>query len=529
MRTPFACAAAVAALMTGPALAETLTILHTNDFHSRVMPISKYDSGCSAEDNDAGKCFGGSARLVTAIRAARADTNNSILVDGGDQFQGSLFYTYYKGKVAAEMMTALGYDAMTVGNHEFDDGPEILRGFMDAVGFPVLMSNADVSGEPLLADVLMPSTIIERGGEKIGLIGLTPEDTPDLASPGPNISFHNPVTAVEREIAKLTAEGVTRIVVLSHSGYEVDKRVAAAVDGIDVIVGGHSNTFLSNTSDKAKGPYPTWIETPDGGRTAVVQAYAYGKYLGKLDVSFDEDGVVTEAVGEPIVVDGAVAEDSPLKERIAALSLPLDEIRDKVVAETAAPIEGSRDICRVQECEMGNLVAEAMLDRVKDQGISIAFANSGGLRASIDAGPITMGEVLTVLPFQNVISTFTLTGADVIAALENGVSQVEEVKGRFAQVAGLRYTYTLDAAPNAGRVSKVEVLGAKGWAPIDPDAEYGVVSNDFLRGGGDGYAIFRDNAKDAYDFGPGVEDVVAEYLISGGVYQPMTDGRITVE
>ncbi len=130
----------------------TLTILHTNDFHARFEPISKYDSAAvRAEDNTEGKCFGGSARLVTAVEAAKARTNNYLLVDGGDQFQGTLFYTYYKGKAAAEMMNKMGYDAMTVGNHEFDDGPEVLRGFMDAVDFPILMSNADVSGEPLLA------------------------------------------------------------------------------------------------------------------------------------------------------------------------------------------------------------------------------------------------------------------------------------------------------------------------------------------------------------------------------------------
>ena len=111
---------------------------------------------------------------VSAVNAARARSDNSILVDGGDQFQGTLFYTYYKGKLAAETMNKMGYDAMTVGNHEFDDGPEVLRGFMDAVNFPVLMSNADFSGEPLLSDKLLKSTVIERNGEKLGLIGLPP-------------------------------------------------------------------------------------------------------------------------------------------------------------------------------------------------------------------------------------------------------------------------------------------------------------------------------------------------------------------
>ena len=163
----FLMSVAALGLMAGGAAAETaMTILHTNDFHDRFEPISRFDSGCSAEDNAEGKCFGGSARLVTAVGEARARSNNAILVDGGDQFQGTLFYTYYKGALAAEMMNQMGYDAMTVGNHEFDDGPEVLRGFMDAVEFPVLMSNADVSREPLLAEKLPKSVIIERGGEK---------------------------------------------------------------------------------------------------------------------------------------------------------------------------------------------------------------------------------------------------------------------------------------------------------------------------------------------------------------------------
>ena len=164
--------AAAAALTFGAGMAiadYSLTILHTNDFHSRFEPVSKYDSGCSEEKNLEGKCFGGTARLITAVAAARARSNNSILVSGGDQFQGSLFYTYYKGKVAAEMMNKLGYDAMTVGNHEFDDGPEVLRGFMDALDFPVLMSNADYSGEAMLAGKLVKSVVIELGPMRVSL------------------------------------------------------------------------------------------------------------------------------------------------------------------------------------------------------------------------------------------------------------------------------------------------------------------------------------------------------------------------
>ena len=498
-----------------------LTILHTNDFHSRFEPISKYDSGCREGDNAEGKCFGGSARLVTAIAGARGRAGNSILVDGGDQFQGSLFYTYYKGKVAAEMMNKLGYDAMTVGNHEFDDGPEVLRGFMDSVDFPVLMSNADISAEELLAGKLNRSTVIEVGGEKIGLIGLTPQDTPDLASPGPNITFTDPAAAVQGEVDRLAAMGVNKIVVLSHSGYEVDQRVAAATTGVDVIVGGHSNTYLSNTSDRAKGPYPTMVNG-----VAIVQAYAYGKFLGELNVTFDDAGNIVEAAGEPLVMDGNVAEDATTVERIAALAVPLDEIRNRVVASASAAINGDRAVCRVQECEMGNLVADAMLARVADQGVTIAFANSGGIRASIDSGDVTMGEVLTVLPFQNTLSTFEISGQGLIDALENGVSQVEEVKGRFPQVAGLSFTWDASIAPNEGRVTEVMVATAGGMAPIDPAATYRVVTNNFVRNGGDGYKMFRGDDKNAYDYGPDVADVLAEYLAGNAPYQPYLDGRI---
>ena len=520
----FLCSAGTLALSAGVAAADySLTILHTNDFHARFEQISAFDSACSVEDATEAKCFGGSARLVTALADARARSNNSILVDGGDQFQGSLFYTYYKGAMTAEFMTKLGYDAMTVGNHEFDDGPEVLAGFMAAVGFPVLMSNADVSMEPLLAGKLAKSAVIERGGEKLGLIGLTPQDTDELASPGKNIIFTDPVQAVQGEVDALTAQGVNKIIVLSHSGYGVDQQVAAETTGVDVIVGGHSNTYLSNVAENAEGPYPTMV-----GSTAIVSAYAYGKFLGELNVTFNDAGEVVTAVGEPLIMDAAVVQDAATVARIAELALPLEEIRSKVVAEAAAEIDGSRENCRTKECGMGNLIAEAMLDRVAGQGVTIAIQNGGGVRAGVDAGPVTMGEVLTVLPFQNTLSTFEVTGETLVSALENGASQIEEGAGRFLQVAGMMYTVDT-AAPAGARISEVMVLvGGDAWAPIDAGTVYKVVSNNYVRGGGDGFAMF-ENAANAYDFGPDLADVTADYMAKNSPFAPFTDGRITVK
>ena len=177
---------------------------------------------------------------------------------------------------------------------------------------------------------------------------------------------------------------------------------------------------------------------------------------------------------------------------------------------------------------MGNLLADAILDRTASQGATIAFQNGGGIRASIDEGEITMGEVLTVLPFSNTLATVSISGADVIEALENGVSDIENGAGRFAQVAGVKYSYTL-ANPPGERISDVLVRGdGDSWVPIDEEATYIVVTNNFVRGGGDGYETFA-NGDNPYDFGPPLEQVVADYIASqGGTYTPYTDGRITI-
>lgn len=522
--------AALAVIFPAMAMAEdTITILHINDLHSRIEPISKYNNTCSAEDDAKGECFGGAARLVSAINAARQSTNNPVLLlDGGDQFQGSLFYTHYKGKAAAEIMNAIGFDVMAVGNHEFDDGPEVLADFVNAVEFPLVMANAEVADNSPIAGLIAPTVIVEAGENRYGIIGLTPQDNDTLASPGPTIKFTDPAEAVRREIEALKVAGVDRVIVLSHSGLAIDERIASEVSGIDLIVGGHSHTLLSNAIPDAAAPYPVMVERPDG-TTPIVQAGSYGKYLGKIDVTFDDAGVVTDLAGDTGLIDASVPKDAAMDARIAELAKPLDEIRQEVVGEAAVVIDGSRETCRSQECTMGVLVADAMLDRVKDQGIQIAIQNGGGLRSSIEAGEVTMGDVLTVLPFQNTIATFQLTGEDVLAALESGVSKVEEGAGRFPQVSGLRYTLDLSVAPGEGRIKDVEVADGEGWAPLDPAATYGVVSNDYMRQGGDGYKVFAENATNAYDYGPSLEDVVAAYIGDHSPVEPELKGRITVK
>ena len=516
-------AAALALSATAAAAEYKLTVLHTNDFHDRFEPISRFNSTCRPDDNAEGKCFGGAARLVTAINDAKARNDNVLLLDAGDQFQGTLFFQFYAGDVQAEMMNMLGYDAMAVGNHEFNNGPAGLASFVSKVEFPVLMSNADLSGEPELRDLIQKSVVIDKAGERIGLIGVTPVNNDELSSPGDNIVFTDPSPAIQAEIDALEADGVDKIILLSHSGYATDLVIAIQTLGLDLIIGGHSNTLLSNTDEDAAGPYPTMTNG-----VPIVTAFAYGKYLGELEITFDDDGNVTEVMGAPILLDASVAEDEATLARLAELAGPLDEVRNAIVAEAAEPIEGDRSFCRAEECQMGNLIADAILARTKDQGIQIALQNGGGIRASIDAGEITKGEVLTVLPFQNTLSTFQVTGATLKDALENAVLQYDDpdATGRFLQVAGMKYTIN-KSATFGSRITDVMVMEGDSFVPLDPEKVYGVASNNFIRNGGDGYSMFVD-AMNAYDFGPDLADVVAEYFAEQAPVTPYIDGRITI-
>ncbi len=525
--------ASTLALSTAASFADyTLNILHINDLHSRIEAINKYDSTCSEKEAAEAQCLGGIARVKTKIDerrdALKAAGGNVIVLDAGDQFQGSLFYTTYKGKDTVEFMNAIGFDAMAVGNHEFDDGPPILAAFLDEATFPVISGNTRVAdAETDLAGKIKEDVVLDLGGERVGILSVLATDTGVTASPGPNVTFQDEIEYLKGAVARLEADGINKIILLSHVGFPRDQEIAAAVDGIDVIVGGHSHTLLSNTVEGAP-KYPTMVSNPAGQDVPIVQAYAYSKYVGELKVVFDDAGVVTSATGDTILLDASVTPDATIEARVKELGAPIEEVKLRPVSATTAAIDGNRDICRTQECSMGNLVADAMLDRTRGQGVTIAIQNGGGLRASIDEGEITMGEVLTVLPFQNSIATFQMTGKDLKASIEQGLSEIEEIKGKFPQVAGLRYTFDKSVAPNEGRLQSIETMEGGAWVPLDDEKVYSVVTNNFMRGGGDGYKLFATNAQNAYDFGPSLEDAVAAYLAANNPYTPVIDGRITV-
>lgn len=497
-----------------------LTIMHTNDVHGHHEPQRNGD--------------GGAARQATVVKQIRAEVDNHLLLDGGDRFTGTLFHVQYRGQDSVQIMNAIGYDAMALGNHEFDDGSEVLAAFVKGLNFPALSANTDFSEDPWLAGLVEPSVILDVGGEQIGIIGLTTPETAILAKPSEFLVFHfDLINVTQEQVDILAAQGVNKIILLTHIGYGADLEVAQGVSGVDVVVGGHTNTFLSNTYSGAIGEYPTVVESASGEPVLVVQASTKTVYLGRLDVEFDAEGLIADWDGDAILLSRYISPDPDISDLVAGLAGPIAELAAKPVGETVVALTGtSPRLCRIEECLLGNVITDAVLE---ETGADIIFQNGGGIRADIDAGEVTLGEVLTVLPFGNLISTFDLSGADVMAVLENSVSRiqldednnpvVDGASGRFMQVAGLRYTF--DATQEVGsRIVSADVMQDGEYVALDADAVYSVATNDFIRAGGDGYAVLAENAINPYDQGRPLDQVVADYIAANSPISAMLEDRI---
>ena len=498
-----------------------LTIMHTNDVHGHHDPQRNGD--------------GGAARQATVVQQIRAEGGNSLLLDAGDRFTGTLFHVQHRGQDSVQIMNAIGYDAFVLGNHEFNEGSEKLAEFVQALDSPTVSANIDFSEDPYLAGLVAPSIVLDVGGESIGIIGLTTPETVILNLPSKDLVFHENLAEITQEqVDSLSAQGINKIVLLSHLGYAPDLEVAQAVSGVDIVVGGHTNTFLSNTYAGALGEYPTVLESASGEPVLVVQANTKTIHLGRLDVEFDGAGILTDWDGDAILLSRYISPDPAVGQLIADLAAPIAELTSQPVGETSVALTGtSPRLCRIEECLLGNVITNAMLENT---GADIVIQNGGGIRADIAQGSVSLGDVLNVLPFGNLISTLELTGADVLAALENGVSQVavddngnplvDGAAGRFPQVAGMRYTF--DATQEAGsRIVSAEVMSDGEFSALDPEAVYRVATNDYMRSGGDGYAILVTNAMNPYDQGSPLDQVVADYIAANSPLSAALEGRIT--
>ncbi len=494
--------------------AYTLRILHTNDHHSHLEPVTVGD-----------KKLGGVARRATLINQIRAEGGNTLLVDGGDVFQGTLFFNKYEGQADLYFYNALGYEGMAVGNHEFDKGQQVLANFAKGANFPLLSANTVIDPSSPLYGLIQGYVGKEIGGQKVGIIGLTTEETSILSSPGPGVQFSPHIDAVRMVIDELKKAGVNKIIVLSHLGLPVEREMARSVSGIDVIVGGHTHSPLGPMPG-AVAEYPILEKDPDGHTTVVVTDWEWGKYLGDVTVNFDADGNIVSAAGQPHAVDESITPDPTIDAKVQEYAAPLNELRSEVIGTSTVELNGARTDVRSKETNLGDYIADVVLNRTRADGGQVAIMNGGGIRASIPAGQVTVGQVLEVLPFGNTIALVTINGAQLKTALENGVSQVEEGAGRFPQIAGMRFSY--DPTQAAGsRVTQVQVWQNGQYVNVDPNASYRVATNNFMVAGGDGYAAFTEGSN-VVDTGYLLADEVINAIRAAGTISPATEGRIVV-
>jgi len=484
-----------------------ITILHTNDFHGRLENFTAIDN-----------IVGGSARIATLVKGIRESAPGIVLLlDAGDAIHGTILSNLFDGVPVIEVMNEIGYDAMEIGNHEFNYGQEILADRRDQADFPLLAANIVVTATGETPPFCEPYTIKEVGGKRIAIFGLITPDTPVVTHPKNviGLTFLDPIETAAKLVPKLRPKA-DLIIALTHIGYEMDRQLAEEVGGIHVIVGGHSHTK---------------IEVPErvgneGGNAIIVQAWESGKVLGRLDLMMRGKAIVRFS-GELINVTKDVPEDPDVKAIIEPYAKELKEMMTEVVGKTLVPLDGSRapkpgipSGVRCNETNLGNLVADMM--RWASEGADIALENGGGIRwhRVFPAGNITRGDIYELLPFLNTLVMMDLTGAQIRAALELSVNKYPYEFGSFLHVSGLKFTFD-PTKPAFSRVVNVWV----GGEPLVETAVYRVATNDFLAAGGDGYTVLTLGTN-FVDTGIYLMDYMVEYLKAFSPVSPVVEGRI---
>ncbi|MBW8350894.1 5'-nucleotidase C-terminal domain-containing protein [Bacillus sp. IITD106] len=469
-----------------------LTVMHTNDTHAALDNMPK---------------------TVTAVKDVRAEKPDSLLLHAGDVFTGTLYFNEFLGQADLAFMNLMGFDAMTFGNHEFDlgsssEGHQALVDFINGAEFPFVSANVDFSNDDkfngLFNDFITEEIengqiyngiIKEVNGEKVGIFGLTTEETVDISSPG-SIAFENYLEEAEKAVKAFEAEGVNKIIALTHIGFDDNALVdndlilAEAVEGIDIIVGGHSHTTLSEPVVVSKDATPT----------VIVQTGNANSNLGVLDVVFDENGVIIEHAGKLIPI-GSQEDDQEAAGILAPYKAKVDEVaKEEIGVSTPLELENPRTngddtkpSVRKNETILGNLITDGMLTKAREftgKNVVMALQNGGGIRAAIDAGPITVGEVITVLPFANTLATMEVTGSELKVAFEISLSRYPGENGGFLHVAGGKVEF--DSTKPAGeRVVEIYIKDANdNFVPVDDNTTYTIATNAFTAKGGDGYDVF---------------------------------------
>lgn len=474
-----------------------ITILHTNDTHGRV----KADSSIIGIDT---------------ISAIKKSINNSILVDVGDTLHGLPFATMNKGEDIIALMKLAGYDVMTPGNHDFNYGYERLLELanMASTGvnsFPIISANV-IKDNITLLDA---NYIKEVDGVKLGFFGLTTPETAFKTNPNnvKGLEFASPIESAKKQVEELKAKGADIIVALAHIGTDesseiVSTMIAKEVEGIDIIIDGHSH---SN--------YPTGFEADNG--TLIVSTGEYGANLGQVIITFNKDtNKITNKIASliPKATAATLNPDEIVAQKIEEINEAQNALLSKVVGVSKVVLDGARENVRTGETNLGNLITDAMLYVT---GAEIAITNGGGIRATINAGEITKQDVVSVLPFGNFIVTKYLTGAQIKDILEHGVKDYPATAGHFPHVAGINFVFDAEKAPGE-RIVSIKINGKD----IDMDAKYLVAANDFMAAGGDDYPHFKD-VKTENEF-QALDEALEEYIKYLGEVNYSKEDRIVV-
>lgn len=470
---------------------DRISIVATNDMHGRILH--------NEENGEMGM-----ARIAAITEQVRAANDDTFLFDIGDTFHGTNYVNFSEGAAAVNLMNAMGYDAMVLGNHDFNFGQERLHELMEMADFPVMSGNVtyEETGE-FLTD---PYDIVEVNGKEIALIAITAQDTTVKTAPanleGLHIEYELPAL---QSLVEEVQDEVDHIFVLSHSGYDVEMELAQEIDGVDLILGGHSHTTLE---------YP---QLHDG--TYITQAWEYGKALSINHVLFYEDELV--GINGFLARDHAGLDEEPvIQSMLENIEAEVREAMDEVIATIDVDLNGERSLVRTQETNLGNLITDAMRDLT---GADVAFTNGGGIRDSISAGDVTIGDVITAFPFSNFVVEIEVTGADLLQSAEHGARLYPAENGGFFHVSGMSYTFD-PSRPAGDRVIEMYI----GGEPVDPEATYTAATNDFMASGGDGYEWLA-SAPVTSDTGQLLSEVLIDYLQREDIQIPGVEGRINVQ
>lgn len=581
-------------LMAGIVCADpvSVTIAHLNDTHAHLndTEVSMYfdidiDGDNQVENTKTKVDIGGFPRIATKVNQLAADYDNFMFLNAGDVFQGTLYFTLFEGMADLWFLEYMNLDAMCTGNHEFDQGPETLANFVTEADFPVLCANADFSQEPVLNGLIAPYQVFTYDGEEIAVIGLTIEETPMISSPGPNITFEDRISATQTAISDLNGQGVNKIIVLSHCGYSQDIELAEAVDGIDIIIGGHSHTMMGSSDDfneiglSPSHMYPEVVNSPNGDPVYVVQAWEHGKLLGIVQLDFDASGSIENYVGMPTVITGEsyrpqingeyvevspdnlpevynqlmdIVDNNPVIEIVAAdataqaqldiYSEDVNEMYETVIAQVPVDLPHVRvpgweysGNNLPEGSHIAPIVCDGMYWKAEMVGLEpdVVVQNAGGVRISIGAPECTIGHAYELMPFGNTLVAMDMTGAQLQQSLIEGISNaVGRGTGAFPYVAGCRYDIN-GSDPGNIIVNSIEVIDDNGnYVALNPTQTYRVVTNAFIAYGGDGYATFGEVAGSGgyfYDTGFVDAETFVDYCEEVGTLTFPDDGRITFQ